>query len=229
MLRAQKKISKRVIKEDKLVSTYFEAQTWIDENRKMISTIGFILVVAVLAGWFYYNNVQENNRRAMTELGEVFSYYDNGQYQIAVNGIPARNIEGLQSIVDNYGHTVAGNLAKLYLADSYYNTGDYDKALQYFEDFSGSTSLLKVSALAGEAACYEAKKDFKTAAERYEKAALSNTDDPDAAENLANAARDYGRAGDKDHALEILQKIKKEYPNSPTAREVELYIAEVNA
>ncbi len=229
MLRAQKKISKRVIKEDTLVTTYFKAQTWYDENKKRISTVGGILLVVVLGLWFYSNNMRANNERATTDLAKVYSFYDNGQYLIAINGIPERNIAGLQSIVDNYGSTSAGNTAKFYLASAYYNTQEFDKALKYFDDFSGSTSLLTNSALAGMGACYEAKGDFKKAAENYEKAALKNADDPNVPDNLMNAARNFGRTGEKERAVELLKRVKRDYPTSTAARDVDRYIAEISA
>ena len=228
MLRAQKKISKRVIKEDTLVTTYFKAQTWYDDNKKRLSTIGGVVIVLVLALWFYSNNVRANNERATTELAKVFSYYDNGQYLIAINGIPERNVSGLQSIVDNYGGTTSGNLAKFYLASAYYNSQDFDKALEYFKDYSGGNPLLEISAIAGAGACLEAKGEHMKAAENFEKAALKNSDDPNAADNLVNAARNFGKAGEKEHAVELLKKVKKDYPSSTAARDVERYIAEVS-
>ena len=229
MLRAQKKISKKVIKEDTLVTTYFKAQTWYDENKKRLSTIGGVVLVLVLALWFYSNNMRANNDRATTDLAKVFAYYDNGQYLLAINGIPEKNVAGLQTIVDNYGSTKSGNLARFYLANAYYNLQDYDKALQYFKDYSGGNVLLEVSAYAGIGACNEAKDDYKKAAENYEMAGLKNAEDPNAAENLVNAARNFGRAGEKEHAVELLKKVKKEYPTSTAARDVDRYIAEVNA
>lgn len=228
MLRAQKKISKRVIKEDTLVTTYFKAQTWYDENRKRISTVGGVFIVLALALWFYSNNVRANNERATTDLAKVFTYYDNGQYLIAINGIPEKNIAGLQTVVENYGSTKSGNLAKFYLANAYYNTQDFDKALEYFRDYSGNNPLLEVSALSGAGACYEAKGEYMKAAEYFERAALKNSDDPNAADNLVNAARNFGRAGEKERAVDLLKKVKKEHPSSTAARDVERYIAEVS-
>jgi TolA-binding protein len=229
MLRAQKKISKKVIKEDTLVTTYFKAQSWYDENRKRLSTIGGVVIVLVLALWFYSNNVRANNERATTDLAKVFTFYDNGQYQIAINGIPERNVTGLQALVDNYGSTKSGNLAKFYLASAYYNSQDFDKALEYFKDYSGGNPLLEISALAGAGACFEAKGEHMKAAENFEKAGLKNADDPNAPENLVNAARNFGKAGEKERAVELLKKVKKEYPSSTAARDVDRYIAEEGA
>ena len=67
------------------------------------------------------------------------------------------------------------------------------------------------------------------AAENFEKAGLKNADDPNAAENLVNAARNFGKSGEKARAVELLKKVKKEYPASSAARDVERYIAEVSA
>lgn len=229
MLRAKKKISKREIKEDRLVTTYFEARQWFDVNRKRINIIGGIVIAVVLLGWFYLNNVSANNEKATVELAGIFSYYDNGNYQVAVNGIPGQNVIGLQSIVDNYGGTKAGNMAKFYLADSYYNMQQYDKALEYFKDCNGPDDLLEASRLAGIAACYEAKGDAKDAAEYYEKAAKKNPKGPNTADQYFNAARNFVKAGNKEEALSLYKKIKEEYPASNAARDIDRYIAEASA
>jgi tetratricopeptide (TPR) repeat protein len=229
MLRAQKKISKKIIKEDVIATRYFQARTWLDENRKRLSTIGTVVAIVLVGLWFYFNNVKTNNEKAASEFAKVFTYFDNGQYQIAVGGIPEHNVSGLQAIVDNYGGTTAGNVAKFYLASCYYNMQEYDKALQYFDDFSGNDPLLKVAALSGVGGCYEAKQNFKKAAEAFEKAASKNADDPNIADNLSHAARNYGKAGEKQRAIDLLNRVKKEYPTSAAARNVERYLAEINA
>ncbi|MDE3058232.1 MAG: tetratricopeptide repeat protein [Bacteroidota bacterium] len=229
MLRAKKKISKREIKEDKLVTSYFEARQWYDVNRKRVNMIAGIVVAAILLGWFYLNNVSANNEKAAVELAGIFSYYDNGNYQVAVNGMPEKNLTGFQSIADNYGGTKAGNMAKFYLADSYYNMQQYDKALEYFKECSGPTDFLEASRLAGVAACYDVKGDAKDAAEYYEKAAAKSPKGPNAADYYFNAAQNYAKSNNKDEALSLFKKIKEEYPSSDVARDIDRYIAEVTA
>ena len=53
MLKPKKKITKREIKEDKLVTTYFELRQWIDQNRKRVSSVSFMVIIAAAATWFY--------------------------------------------------------------------------------------------------------------------------------------------------------------------------------
>jgi tetratricopeptide (TPR) repeat protein len=154
----------------------------------------------------------------------VYSFYDQSQYQIAIDGIPERKITGLKSIVEEYGGTTAGNLARFYLANSYFQLGRYGEALENFEDFSAKEEYLVVSRLTGIAGCYEAKSEFENAGENYEKAAASYPKDVDAAANLNNAAYNFMLAGKNARALELFKRLKKEYPTSQFAREADRHI-----
>lgn len=228
MLRPKKKISKREMKEDALVTTYFKATTFYETHKKNIS-MGLVAVLVIVAGTFFYvKNKNADNERAMTDLGRVYQMYDNGQYQIAIDGVPERNIPGLKAIVENYGGTEGGNMARFYLANAYFLTGKYDEALEAFEDFSTSNQVLEVSRLSGIAACYEAKREYKEAADYFEKAASKYGKDVHAADNLNHAAANYALAGEKEKALDLYKKLKKSYPTSSAARDADRFIAQLS-
>ncbi|HTP12049.1 MAG TPA: tetratricopeptide repeat protein, partial [Bacteroidota bacterium] len=218
--------SKKEIKEDKLVTFYFESRRWVDENRRLVSYIVAVPVILALVGWFWSNNRSQNNQRATTDLAKVYQVYDQGQYKLAVDGIPQENIRGLQSIVDDYGSTPSGEMAKLYLADCYFNLKDYDKALRYYSDVNVSDKLLASAAIAGEAACHEAKGEHEDAAVLYEKAASKYMSALQAPDDLFYAAHNYARAGKKAKAVEMLDRIKKEFPNTAYARDLDRYLVE---
>lgn len=228
MLKRKKDLAQRkVVKQDALITTYENAISWYQNNKKLVTNVGIALVLVIAAGWFYLNNQHQNNEKAALEFAKVFTYYDNGQYQIAMNGIPEKNVRGLIAIVGDYGSTHYGNLSKFYLANCLYNTGDVEKALAMFEDADLDSPLLEASRLAGIAVCNEAKGNFAEAAKNFEKAGKYSANDPNAPDNLANAARDYAKAGDKDQAIELYQLIKKEHASSAAAREVEKRIEEL--
>lgn len=228
MLKPKKKITKKEIKEDKLVSTYFEATTWYEENKKLVSSVITGLVIVVLAVVVIRNNMVSNNEQATTELAKIMNYYDQGNYEAAINGIPQENIRGLLAVVNDYGSTHAGEFAKFYLANSYFATGKYDQALEYYLDVNFDDVLLQASAYAGAAASYEAKGDRAKAASYYERAALRGKANVQAAEHLYHAALNYAAAGNKEKAIDLLKKVKKEYPTSSIAREVDRFIASIN-
>jgi len=228
MLRPKKKISKREMKEDALVTSYVKVTGWYEENKKFLNYGALALVVIVIGAVIYFNNMSASNEKAMTELGKVYTYYDNAQYILAIDGVPERNIAGLKSIVENYGGSDAGDLARFYLGNCYYQLRRFDEALEQYDDFSPPGQLLTVSRLAGIAACREAKGEYAEAASSFEKAAVTYSNDVGAAENLGNAARNFVQAGNKERALELYKKIKKEFPKSPLARDVDRYIAQLS-
>lgn len=229
MLKAQKKISKREMKQDPLITTMANLTTFYDVQKKNIGIAVGGLVVLVFGIWWYAQNQKTNNEQASTALGSVYSYVDNNQYQVAIDGVPERKITGLKSIVDKYGSTDAGNLARFYLANAYFHLGKYDEALEQFKDFKGKDQFLVISRLVGIAECYEAKGEHENAAENYEKASIDYPKDVEAAANLNNAANNYMLAGKKERALDLFKKLKKEYPTTQYAREADRFITRLSS
>lgn len=227
MLKKQKELSKRIKKQDDIITTYENTILWYETNKKLITNIGIAIVIVIAGGWFYINNNRTNNEKAANEFAKIFSYYDNGQYQLAINGLPEKNVRGLQAIVGDYGSTKYGNIAKFYLANSYFNTGEYDKAMEMYDDASLDAPILEASRIAGVAACYEVKSNFADAAKYFEKAGKSSANDPNAAEYLSNAARNFAKAGNKEQAIELYKLIKKEHSTSAAARDAERFLEEL--
>lgn len=229
MLKPKKKISKKEIKEDKLVTSYFEATTWYQSNKKILNGVLTGVVVLAVVVVAYLNNVNSNNVKATSELGKITSYYDQGKYDVAINGNLQENVRGLQAIVDDYGSTKAGELATFYLANCYFAQANYDKALQYFLDVDVSDELISVSALSGAAACYEAQGNYEKAASTFEKAAFKYAKDVNAAENIFHAGKNYLVLGNKEKASELFKKIKKDHQTSAIARDIDRWIAEASS
>ncbi len=225
MLTPKKKISKRELKEDALVSTYVKATTFYEEHKRVISigvTVFAVLVIAIIV---YGKNRSDNNVNASTALGNVYQLFDGGQYQLAVDGVPERNIKGLKAIVDDYGNSQAGEIARFYLGTAYYHLGKYDEAIEQLKKADLSDETLEISRLSGIACACEAKGLHKEAAEYFEKAATKDPKDVNAAENLDNAARNYAQAGEKETALGLYRKLKKTYPSTPVGRDADREIA----
>lgn len=226
MLKPRKRITKKELKQDKLVTAYFKTVDLLRNNRKIVSGLVTGLVIAVIAVVVYLNNVSSNNRNAATELSQVLNYFDGGAYQVAINGDPAHNLPGLKSIVENYGNSETGEAAKVYLGDCYYYLGDYADAMKYFKDYGGSDKFLKASADAGVAEVYEIQGDHEKAAEYYERAASRDSKNFLAPQYLVGAARNYIKTGKKDRAISLLARVQKDFPNSPYAGNVDYYMAE---
>jgi len=228
MLRPKRRIAKRELKQDALITTYAKLATFYGRERKRIGIVITTVIVLFLAFIVYVKNQSANEEKASSDLGRIFLYFDNGQYDIAVDGIPEKNLPGLRSIVENYGNTPSGELARFYLASALYQKGNYDEAREQFEDFDGEGQLLEAARYSGIAACYEAKGGYADAAEFYEKAVGVASQDVSAAENLNNAARNYARDGNKEKAVELYKKIKKAYPATNYGREADRHISRLS-
>lgn len=232
MLKPTKKISKKELKEDTLTTTYVKATAFYETNRKYVNYGVTALIVIVIALVFWMNNKASNDEKAATQIGKVFPLYDSASvdpryYQIAVDGRPERGIMGLKAIVDNYGGTNSGELARFYLANAYYQMNKIDLAREEFDDFDGSDTYLQSSATAGLAACYEREGNHEKAASLYEKAAGALGEGQIVAEFLNSAARNYATAGEKEKALALFKRLKKEFPTTNPGREADRYITQL--
>lgn len=225
MLKPKRKIGKKELKQDALITTYAKVTGAYDEYKKPIGIALAVVVVAVLAIVAYLNNQSTNEEKAAVQLAAIAPYFDSGDFNVAIEGIPDRNIPGLRTIVDNYGGTTSGDYARLYLGRALLQLDAYDEALEHFSDFSGSGDLLEGARAAGMAACYEGKGEFLKAAEAYEKAAAMDGPENLVAQHLNNAGYNYARAGEKDKALAMYEKLKKVSPTSMYGRAADRFLA----
>lgn len=228
MLTKKKKLSKREIKEDKLVTTYYKVYNYFVENKNRVGMYAGGLLVVIAAIYFYINNKAENNEQAGIQLSRVMGLYDAGAYLEAIEGRQGTNIFGLKKIAAEYGSTENGEIAKIFLANSYQMLGNVEEALKYYEDYDGSNKIFKATALSGEAGFYAHKKDYEKAADLYlsaSRVAKENVLNP---EYMLKAAVNYIDAGKKDYAKDLLETIRKDYQTSTAFREVDKYLTLVN-
>jgi tetratricopeptide (TPR) repeat protein len=234
MLKPKKKLTKTEIKQDTLLTFYAKLTMYYETYKKYVNYGVTALIAIIVIIVIYVNNKKANDEKAATELGKVFQIYDAGssdpqKYQMAIDGQPERGVMGLKAIVDNYGNTSSGEIARFYLAHAYLNLDKPDEALKCFDSFSSNNDILSASAKAGMAACYERKGDLEKAATNYEKAAKIAADQNSTPEYLNAAALCYGRIGEKEKAISILKQIKKEFPKNQIAREVDRYISQFSS
>lgn len=224
----KEKLSKKEIQEDKLVTAYYGFIRFSEKNQSKIFMVAGAVAVIILAIVFFNNRKIENNSKAGAQLSKVISKFSEGNYQEAIDGVPGTDVIGLSSIVNNYGGTEQGEIARLFLANSYFGLGKIDEALKEYSDFSGSNSVYKASAIAGEASCYESKGEFEKAATLYIKASNVNKNNSQNAEYILSAGINYNKLGNKAKAKELFESIKNDYATSQAAREIDRFLVQVN-
>jgi len=210
------KLGKNVGKthEDKLMSLYYKSTEYYENNKNRVYTIALSVVVVVALIFIYFNYKSKNNETAGIELAKVRMVYASGSYQQAINGDSLGMSKGLKYIVDNYGSSENGNIAKVMLANCYYNLRDYNNAEKYYKDFSGSNDIYKAASVAGLASVCEAKNDFSNAANYYLKASNTSKLVTNNDEYLFYAIKNFSLANDKDNLKKTVKELKKDYPKS---------------
>jgi tetratricopeptide (TPR) repeat protein len=225
MLQKQKKLSKKEIKEDKLLKLYKTAVLFFEKYKNKIFIYAGVLVAVAAIVYFYVNQKSESNEKAGLELSRVMPLYDQGAYLEAIEGRQGTNIIGLKKLVEDFGGSENGETAKIYLANSYAFLGNYDEAFKYYTDYSGSIDYFEAASLAGQAGFYAVKEDFEKAANLYLKASKMskiNSQNPD---YLLNAGIYYLKAGEKEEAKILFNRIKDDYATSLAYREVDKYLS----
>lgn len=227
-LNPTKKISRRQeLRKDTVVTFYARLWQFFDQNRKLVYGMlaGVVVVVLAFVGYAFYNQAQQ--KEALAKMAGAVQAYEQGNYREALDG--TAEYVGLLAIIDDYGSTDAGNLARFYAADALFRLGEYDEALKYFKEFDAPDNILGASALAGEAAVYEHKGEYRRAGDLYRKAAETVDTDHISAQYLLDAARAYEEAEDYERARDAYEEIKERYPDTPAAQKIDMYLARLDA
>ena len=228
MLTKQKKLSRKEIKEDKLVEFYYKSISFFEENKNRIFTYLGAIALVVVAVILFMNYRSGQNEEAAGHLSKAMDMYDMGDFLGAVECKKDVKLLGLKEIVAQYGSTENGETAKIYLANSYANLGKTDEALKYYEDYSGDIDIYVAASLAGQAGYYAAKNEFERAADLYMKASKVSKADVMNSDYIFQAAVNYFEAGNNEQAKNLLQTIKDDYKTSAVYSQVDRYLTQLN-
>jgi tetratricopeptide (TPR) repeat protein len=207
-------------------SNVLERPNFLEANQKMITYIlGGILGLATLwTAWKYlYKEPQEKD--ALNAMFKAETLFSQDSFAIALES-KNNAYEGFLSIIDNYGSTKAGNLAKYYAGVSYLNLGKFDDAINYLEDYSAGDEVTASMKAGGLGDAYSEKGDKEKALSFYSKAAEIDNDliKPYYLNKLALFSHQEGK---KDEAIKHLKELIEKYPDSPEGRSAEQLIARI--
>ena len=200
------------------------SEEFIQKNQKTLIIIVAAIIVVVLAifglrKWYF----QPREVRAAEEMFAAEQWFDQGDFEKALNGDDT--FRGFLSVIDNYGCTKAGRLAKYYAGASYLHMGNYDEAIHWLKKYNGKDTFTRPLAemMLGDA--YMEKGETAEAAKLYTTAAGMNDNYVTAPTALFKAGMAYLMLNDNAKALDCFQQVKKNYPESTEWSEIDKYIA----
>jgi len=200
---------------------------WSQYNRPLI--IALVVIILLGGGYFAYKYLYKapQEEKASAAMFKAEEYFRADSLEKALNG---DGIEyGFLKVIDKYGSTEAGNLAKYYAGVCYVQLDQNEQAVKYLKDFSTSAKQVQARAykLLGDAYADLGKQS--DALDNYKKAAHHFKED-----NLANpeyylVAGYYAQKvmNNKEEATELYHELVDQYGSSQQALEAKKYLAEM--
>ncbi len=218
-----RRVTKREIKEDKLVTTYFQARKyWEEHSKTLLKIIVGVLAVLVLAT-FWFTSKKKAEYSASYELGVAL--------MSSMQGDPEVVAQRLQEVADRYSGTTAGNEALLFIAQTKRMAGNIEEALQEYEQYirkGKKDAYLYPAAWAGKAACLEDLGRYEEAAQAYRKAAEANPRLFAVPGYYLDAARCYELTGNIEQAKALCELVVSRFPESTFKAEAEKTLTRLN-
>jgi tetratricopeptide (TPR) repeat protein len=204
-------------------AAYDKTEMYINENKKSLALIigGVIALVGVFFLWKYWYQ-EPRNIEAAEAMYKAEIWFQRDSFNLCING--KADTLGMQAIVDEYGSTPSGNLAKYYLGVSYLRTGQWDLSIETLEDFDSDDMFLSSMSIGLVGDAYMEKGMVDEAIDHYMKAANKNPNKFTSPTFLKKAAFAEEDRGNKEAALALYEQIKVDYPESQDAAQIDKYI-----
>lgn len=204
---------------EEIDGTISKAELWAEKNQKNIlyALVAVIVVVAAVWGWNYLKS--SSNAKAENEIYSAQFLFEAGDYEQA--------LAGFEAVIDEYGSTKAGNLAKAYAGLCQKNLGNNQEAISLLKSYSGSDNVIAPAMLSALGDCYVNVDNNTEAAKTFEKAAKAANSAEFTPLYLKKAGLAYEAAGDKASALKVYQSIRDNWFETSLGQIIDKYIVRV--
>ncbi len=212
-----------------LVEAVSKTELFFKKNGKKLS-YALVLIVVVAVAIFGYKAmvVEPREQKASDLIYMAQSRFEavTPDFELALNG-DAQGA-GFLEVIENYGSTPAGNLAKHYAGICYLKLNDLDNAANYLAQYKSVKgipgAIINAQNLGLQGDIAVDKGDFAKAISLYNKAVSSSDNELTAPMYMRKSAIASIAAGDKATAKKQFEAIKAKYPSSADAREADKFI-----
>ena len=221
MAKKTEKPQEGIVKVEEALS---KTEHFIEQNQNLLLIIIGVIVVIIL-GYFGFKRlyIQPREEEAQVQMFMAEKYFGADSLDLALNGDGM--YPGFLQIIDDYGMTKSANLAKYYSGIIYLKKGDFNNAIDYLESFKGRDMIVNPMAKGAIGDAYMELNKPNDAVDYYLEAAEADKNDFTAPLFYLKAGWTYEKLGKFSKALEIYEMIKKDFPKSNEAREIDKYIA----
>ncbi len=205
-------------------SALTKTEQFLENNQKLIGIIiGAIVVVSL--GYLSLNKfyLEPRSKNAQDQMFNAQNYFEKDSFNLALNGDGTN--PGFLDIIDDFGSTDAGNLAKYYAGVSYLHMGQFENAITYLKKFSTKDLLLGPVAIGAQGDAQLELGKTEKAIDLYTEAYKMNNNELTTPIYMLKAGELLESSNNKDEALKLYETIKQKFPDSNEGRSIDKYIA----
>ena len=209
-----------------VVEAVGKTEKFFQENGKKVIIAVAIIVAVAVAGYLYKSLVVDAKAEKAAELiidAQDRFGVENPDFALALNG--DENGAGFLDVVEQYGSTTTGNIAKHYAGICYLRLGDLENAEKYLsmykavKELPGELVNAQNYGLRGDIAVE--KGEYEAAVALYKKAVAASANLYTAPLYLYKQVLAYAALGNKEAAAKCLEALQASYATSSEAREAE--------
>lgn len=210
-------------------------QFFYEKNKKMINYVGggLAIIIGLFVGYKYYW-LPDKEKQAANEIFWAQSFFERDSFNLALKGgIMVRTSEGdktmmgFEQVADEYALTSVGSLAHYYAGICCLRTAQYEKAIEHLQKYDGNDLVVAPVAIGAIGDANMELNRVDEALKFYLKAAEKNSNNFTTPIYLKKAGFAYELKNNFTEALSTYERIKREYPRSNEAKEIDKYIAKV--
>jgi len=177
----------------------------------VFATAGITAGIITVGIYFYWDNYQ-------TKAMQIYTKAQNNMLKNMDDpSVSDKTLKTFRELIESYPYSWSARMAHYHLGNIYYKKGELDNAIESYKKFvslvKSDEAGVKFLALTSLGYCYEARKDFKTALDYFEKAQKTKNIGFESM-GYRNIARIYELLNDKEKALKNY-KIALEKNNDP--------------
>jgi tetratricopeptide (TPR) repeat protein len=195
----------------------------VDNQKSLMIIIGSIIGIIVLFNVYQKFYIEPLEKDAQIEIYMAELYFQKDSFNLALNG--DGQYLGFIDVASDYSSTKVGNLANYYAGICYLQTGDYQNAIEYLEEFSSDDVILSSLALGCSGDAHMELGDIESAKDAYEDAIKNSNNEFTAPRYMMKLAMIHELNSDYEDALDLYKSIKKDFKGSQQASGIEKYIS----
>ena len=209
-----KKIIKKKLKEpDEFVTLTERAYIFISHHFKPIAGGAVLVLVLILLFLLYQRWERRNEENAFQMLNAAVETYERvtSPYREASAQEYKNVLDGFKEVATKFPRTSPGKLAILYQGNINLRLGEFDQAIQAYENFlqqGGTGRLYRCFVMEGLGYSYEGKKDYEKAVNAYQKE-IESGEDFELANGYLGLGRCYEKLGKAKEAVENYRSFMK--------------------